>query len=144
RMTLATFGAMSKSDWIELRVLASVLFSRYAPNRNRNVTIPASVYSWMINAPMTAMVIKSSMLELFTATALHARCSIRPIAANVAKVNVISLMVEFPVTRNTSPITSIAPEVYISLFKFLLNHNAIISRSSIFYVYADVLTDLTG
>src|SRR5699024_4121245 len=112
--------------------------------RNRNVTIPASVYSWMINAPMTAMVIKRSMLKLFTVSALHARCSIGPIAANVAQMHVISMMAEYPVNRNKRPNTSRAPEVYMRLFKCLLNHNAIIIPSSIFYVYADVLTDLTG
>ena len=65
----ALSGAISVSSFMADLVLFSVRCSRYAPNRNRKVTIADSSNSLIMNAPVTAMVTSRSMLTTLTLNA---------------------------------------------------------------------------
>lgn len=68
-------------------VLLSVRASRYAPNKNRNVTAADSTYSPINNAAVTAMVTNNSMLKAFIRNAWNALMAIGTPATIVATIN---------------------------------------------------------
>ena len=72
RSTLASSGAISIKDLREERDFSKDRPSRNAPNRNKKVTAADSVYSPIINAPITAIVTRSSILNNFISVAFQA------------------------------------------------------------------------
>src|SRR5690625_3210381 len=70
--TVAVSGAKSIKDFKEERAFSKERASRKAPKRKRKVTAADSTYSPIIKAPITAMVTKSSMLNIFNREACQA------------------------------------------------------------------------
>src|SRR5690554_4432213 len=134
RITVASRGAISISDLSDARAFYKERPSRNAQKRNKKVTAADSTYSPIMSAPITAMVTKSSILNIFCREACHALKTVGTPATIEAVINSASNTVWFPLKRYTANAArSKAPAAYINLFTCC----DFIVLSSVFYGYYD-------